>query len=178
MGIQNELNLKLKGENLKIINHIDADERKQKKEAESKVEDYTKSLGMTNEPNPTNIYNPSPVQNSLLNPDSLANKQRYGPPGANLFIFHLPNDWTEVELTNCFKEFGNVISSRIECDKETGRSKGYGFVSFDNPVSAYNSMQQMNGKPVSNKRLKVQLKKGDEKPHLSNHTVMNDNLNL
>lgn len=110
--------------------------------------------------------------------NELANKQRYGPPGANLFIFHLPNDWTEVELTNTFKEYGNVISARIECDKETGRSKGYGFVSYDNAMSAYNSMQSMNGKAVSNKRLKIQLKKGDEKPHMNNNSMMMDNANI
>jgi len=81
-------------------------------------------------------YNPGPLLNPTFANADLANKQRYGPPGANLFIFHLPNDWTEVELTNNFKDFGNVISARIECDKETGRSRGYGFVSYDNPMSA------------------------------------------
>lgn len=39
-------------------------------------------------------------------------------------------------------------------------------------------MQQMNGKAVSNKRLKVQLKKGDEKPHMSNSNLMMDGMNM
>lgn len=119
MNIQNELNLELNGEALKLENHLEAEPKQEQPE-------FNLELDKT----PANIYNPTPVpQNTLLSSEALANKQRYGPPGANLFIFHLPNDWTEVELTNCFKEFGNVISARIECDKETGRSKGYGFVS-------------------------------------------------
>jgi len=60
--------------------------------------------GGNHNPNQPNIYNPAPVQQHNMLSNELANKKRYGPPGANLFIFHLPNDWTEVELTNTFKE--------------------------------------------------------------------------
>jgi hypothetical protein len=45
-------------------------------------------------------------------------------------------------------------------------------------MSAYNSMQAMNGKAVSNKWLKIQLKKGDEKPHMNNTSMMMDNVNM
>lgn len=76
MNIQNELNLEINGENLKIENHIEADERKQKEEVELKMEDYTKSLNIGESDHP-NIYNPAPVNtNSLLNSEALANKQR------------------------------------------------------------------------------------------------------
>lgn len=84
-----------------------------------------------------------------------------GPNGCNLFIFHIPIEWTESELISCFNPFGNVISSRIMCDKVTGKSKGYGFVSFDNQASANNAVRLMNGCQIGGKRLKVQLKKGE-----------------
>jgi CUG-BP- and ETR3-like factor len=85
-----------------------------------------------------------------------------GPAGCNLFVFHLPIEWLEPELVSYFAPFGNVISSRIMCDKTTGKSKGYGFISYDNQLSAVNAVRMMNGFQVGNKRLKVQIKKGED----------------
>lgn len=48
-----------------------------------------------------------------------------GPPGANLFIFHLPNDYKDSDLMNLFSKHGNVISARI-MTKPDGKSRGYG----------------------------------------------------
>jgi len=44
-----------------------------------------------------------------------------------------------------FQIYGNILSSRIMTDKETKKSKGYGFISYDNPTSAMQAMQNMNG---------------------------------
>ena len=44
-------------------------------------------------------------------------------------------------------------------ENETGRSRGFGFVSFDNRVSAENAINAMNGYQIGRKRLKVQHKK-------------------
>ena len=51
---------------------------------------------------------------------------RIGPPGCNLFVFHIPNDMTNQDLFNYFATFGNVISARIMVERETGRSRGFG----------------------------------------------------
>ena len=48
-----------------------------------------------------------------------------------------------------------MISAKVFLDKITGHSKGFGFVSFDNAVSAQAAIQSMNGFQVGNKRLKV-----------------------
>ncbi|CAK4135508.1 unnamed protein product [Aphanomyces euteiches] len=82
-----------------------------------------------------------------------------GPPGCNLFVFHIPNDMTNQDLFNYFATFGNVISARIMVEKETGRSRGFGFVSYDNAPSADAAIKGMNGFQVGRKRLKVQHKK-------------------
>ena len=51
-------------------------------------------------------------------------------------------------------------------DKHSGRSKGYGFVSYDNPKSADEAIRKVNGKQALGKRLKVELKKGGIATHL------------
>jgi len=58
-----------------------------------------------------------------------------------------------------FSTFGQVISARIMVDKVTGRSRGFGFVSYNNPDSALQAIKAMNGFVVGHKRLKVEQKK-------------------
>ena len=81
-----------------------------------------------------------------------------GPAGCNLFIYHVPPTWGDDDIRLCFSPFGSVISATIMKDRATGASKGYGFVSYDNPVSAQTAVQAMNGMQVDGKRLKVELK--------------------
>lgn len=83
-----------------------------------------------------------------------------GPPGANLFVFHIPNEWTDSHLAAVFAPFGVILSATIAKGK-AGRNKGYGFVSYDNPCSAANAVQNMNGYMTLNKRLKVTVKQGE-----------------
>jgi CUG-BP- and ETR3-like factor len=81
-----------------------------------------------------------------------------GPDGANLFIFHIPNHFTNVDMYNLFCPYGNLLSVRIMVEKDTGRSRGFGFVSYDNPESAALAIKELNGYAIGNKRLKVQHK--------------------
>ncbi|CAN0098444.1 unnamed protein product [Pylaiella littoralis] len=84
-----------------------------------------------------------------------------GPPGANLFIYHLPNDLTDADLATAFAPFGHVISAKVFLDKRTGESKGFGFVSYNHPSEAEVAIGKMNGFQIGSKRLKVQHKKSD-----------------
>ncbi|XP_076348702.1 CUGBP Elav-like family member 2 isoform X8 [Tachypleus tridentatus] len=93
---------------------------------------------------------------------SSSTKQVEGPEGANLFIYHLPQDFTDNDLVQTFLPFGNVISVKVFIDKQTNLSKCFGFVSYDNPISAQAAIQAMNGFEVGTKRLKVQLKRSKE----------------
>lgn len=92
-------------------------------------------------------------------------KQMEGPDGANLFIYHLPAEFGDPDLSNAFSPFGNVLSSKVFIDKQTNLSKCFGFVSYDNPLSAQAAIQSMNGFQIGTKRLKVQLKRCKEKPY-------------
>lgn len=88
-----------------------------------------------------------------------AGKQVEGPEGCNLFIYHLPQEFTDTDLASTFLPFGNVISAKVFIDKQTNLSKCFGFVSFDNPESAQAAIKAMHGFQIGTKRLKVQLKK-------------------
>lgn len=85
-----------------------------------------------------------------------------GPPGANIFVFHVPNEWTYYDLMQNFGGFGNVVSARVATDRTTGRNRGFAFVSYDNVESAAAAVNNMNGFMAAGKRLKVSVKKGEE----------------
>lgn len=85
----------------------------------------------------------------------------FGPPGSNLFVFHLPAEWGDRDLVHHFRGFGSIISARVQRDS-SGRNRGFGFISYDNPHSALRAIKSMNGFKIAGKYLKVQLKKGEE----------------
>lgn len=116
---------------------------------------------------------PSLYSQSLLQQGAVGSQKEVfspfhsGPEGANLFIYHLPQEFGDQDILQMFMPFGNVVSAKVFIDKQTNLSKCFGFVSYDNPVSAQAAIQSMNGFQIGMKRLKVQLKrsKNDSKPY-------------
>lgn len=91
-----------------------------------------------------------------------AGKQIEGPDGCNLFIYHLPQEFTDVDLASTFVPFGNMLSAKVVVDLKTNMSRCFGFVSYDNPSSAASAIQTMNGFHIGAKRLKVEHKRAKE----------------
>ncbi|XP_052035830.1 CUGBP Elav-like family member 3 isoform X12 [Apodemus sylvaticus] len=116
-------------------------------------------------PNGVHPYPAYPAAYSLVAPAFqqppalLQQQQREGPDGCNIFIYHLPQEFTDSEILQMFVPFGHVISAKVFVDRATNQSKCFGFVSFDNPASAQAAIQAMNGFQIGMKRLKVQLKR-------------------
>ncbi|KAG2603240.1 RNA-binding protein BRN1-like [Panicum virgatum] len=116
-----------------------------------------------------NSHNSIKVPNSnatsaiSTSPRSNTGGQIEGPPGANLFIYHIPQDYGDQELSSAFQSFGRVLSAKVFVDKATGVSKCFGFVSYDSPASAQTAISMMNGFQLGGKKLKVQLKRENNK---------------
>merc|ERR1712137_1361001 len=75
----------------------------------------------------------------------------------NLFIFHLPPNIDDEGLNKLFSDFGPIESAKVIIDKNTGDSKGYGFVQFVNHSDAERALS-MNGGSIGCKRLSVSFK--------------------
>ncbi len=75
----------------------------------------------------------------------------------NLYVGNLPWSMTEVQLRDSFAEHGEVISAKIIEDRETGRSRGFGFVEMES--GADEAVQILNGKEFDGRNIKVNVAK-------------------
>lgn len=78
-----------------------------------------------------------------------------------LLVRNIARTTTETELRNLFEPFGPIQSCTLVLDKETGESKGFGFVEMPNLGDAKAAMKSINGKDIAGNKLRV--KKAESK---------------
>jgi RNA recognition motif-containing protein len=76
-----------------------------------------------------------------------------------LFVGGLSFSTSNDRLRELFAEAGNVESAVVVTDRDTGRSRGFGFVEMSTPEEAEQAVQRYNGKEVDGRQLKVELAK-------------------
>lgn len=72
-----------------------------------------------------------------------------------LFVGSLPYSTTNDELQALFAEFGTVATANVVTDRETGRSKGFGFVEFESDEEGKAAEAALNGKEFGGRNLTV-----------------------
>ena len=77
----------------------------------------------------------------------------FGP--IKLFIGGLTADTTAADLRTAFAPFGDIVEAVVVPDRSTGRSRGFGFVSYHTPTAAEAAIKEMNGKEIDGQPIKV-----------------------
>ncbi len=80
----------------------------------------------------------------------------------NIFVAGLPYDLDDAELEEIFEKFGKVASAKVAMDRETGKSKGFGFVEMPNEAEAKDAIENLNDISLGKKPLVV--KAAEDRP--------------
>jgi len=72
-----------------------------------------------------------------------------------IYVGNLHYDVREDVLSSLFAEFGEIVSTRVVIDRETNRSKGFGFVEMSDDNAAENAINALSGKEVNGRALKI-----------------------
>lgn len=79
-----------------------------------------------------------------------------------LYVGNLPFSTTEAELTKMFSEVGNVQSTRLMTDRETGQSRGFAFVELSDRSEGEAAITKFNGVSINGRTIKVNEAKPQE----------------
>ncbi|HCY75344.1 MAG TPA: RNA-binding protein [Ignavibacteriales bacterium] len=72
-----------------------------------------------------------------------------------LFVGSLPWSASDEDLQTAFAAHGNVLSAKVVTDKETRRSRGFGFVEFETEAEATAAIQALNGSELKGRNIIV-----------------------
>lgn len=74
-----------------------------------------------------------------------------------LFVGSLSWGTTSEGLRAAFERFGPITEAKVVEDRETGRSRGFGFVTYETPDAAEAAMSEMNGSTLDGRSIRVDL---------------------
>lgn len=75
--------------------------------------------------------------------------------GNKLYVGNLPYSFRDSDMEQAFGQFGTVQSAKVMMERDTGRSKGFGFVEMSNPAEAQAAIAGMNGQEHGGRGLVV-----------------------
>mgnify|MGYP002083288913 CR=1 FL=1 len=76
---------------------------------------------------------------------------------SNLYVSNFSWDKNEEDLKNLFTSYGEIESAKLIMDRETGRSRWFGFVKFANEADADRAMNELNGFEVDGRQIRVTI---------------------
>ncbi len=79
-----------------------------------------------------------------------------------LFVGSLPWAVDDARLAQIFSQAGNVVSAQVVKDRETGRSRGFGFVEMSTDEEAQAAIQNLNGSDIEGRKIVVNIAKPRE----------------
>lgn len=80
----------------------------------------------------------------------------------NIYVGNLPWSTTTDELYAMFQQYGSVTRAQVVTDRETGRSRGFGFVEMPNEAEAQAAIAALNEQPMNGRPLTVNIAKPRE----------------
>ncbi|MDD4516297.1 RNA-binding protein [Massilibacteroides sp.] len=80
----------------------------------------------------------------------------------NIYISNLNYSITDADLGDLFAEYGEVTSSKVITDRETGRSRGFGFVDMPNDAEGQKAIDELNGAEYEGKTIAISVAKPRE----------------
>jgi RNA recognition motif-containing protein len=80
----------------------------------------------------------------------------------NIYVGNLPWSTTTDELYAMFQQYGSVTRAQVVTDRETGRSRGFGFVEMPNEAEAQAAIAALNNQPMNGRPLTVNVAKPRE----------------
>jgi RNA recognition motif-containing protein len=84
----------------------------------------------------------------------------------NIFVAGLSFKVNDADLTSLFEEYGTISSARVITDRQTGRSKGYGFVEIEDEEAANQAIAELNGAEYDGRTLAVsEARAKEERPN-------------
>ena len=75
--------------------------------------------------------------------------------GNKLYVGNLPYSFRDSDLESTFGQFGSVSSAKVMMERDTGRSKGFGFVEMGSDAEAQAAIEGVNGQPIGGRNLVV-----------------------
>ena len=82
----------------------------------------------------------------------------------NLFVAGLPYDVDDAELEEIFEKFGKVVSAKISIDRETGKSRGFGFVTMAEEQDGKDAIELLNDITLGRSKKPLVVKQAEDRP--------------